>query len=85
MVNPIVVNNFPLYVGSCLRCNKGSGLKCSIQLVGARWFVFGRAHWGSTVGYLLLQSFSKGLAVEYSSCFSPVLLDLDLYVCCFDA
>ena len=35
--------------------------------------------WGSAVGYLLFQRFSKGLAVEFSSCFSSVLLDLDLY------
>ena len=64
---------------------KAPALKCSIQLVGARCSVFGQAHWGSTVGYLLLQRFSKCLAVEYSSCFNSVLLDLDLYVCCFDA
>ena len=88
VVNPITINNFPLYLhadGSCIRRNEGSGLKCSIQLVGARCSVFGRAQWGSTVGYLLLQRFIKGLAVEYSSCFNSVLLDLDLYVCCFDA
>ena len=64
---------------------KVPALKLSIQFVGARCSVFGRAYWGSTVGFLLLQRFSKGLAVEYSSCFNSVLLDLDLYVCCFDA
>ena len=26
-----------------------------------------------------------GLAVQFSSCFNSVLLDLDLYDCCFDA
>ena len=53
---------------------------CSIQLVGARCSVFGRAHWGSTVGYLLLKRFSKGLAIEFSSCFNSVLLDLDYMI-----
>ena len=38
---------------------------------------------GSTVGFLLLQRFSVSLAVEYSSCFISVM-NLDLYVCCFD-
>ena len=37
----------------------------------------------STIEFLLLQHFSVGLAVEYSSCFIS-LLDFDLYVCCFD-
>ena len=36
-----------------------------------------------TVGLLLPQRFRVGLAVEYSSCFILVL-NLDLYVCCFD-
>ena len=64
---------------------KATALTCSIQLVGARCSVFGRANWGSTVGYLLLQRFSKCLAVEFSSCFNSVLWDPDLYDCCFDA
>ena len=46
--------------------------------------VFGQAHRGSTVGPLLLHRFSVGLAVEYSSCFISVL-NMDLYVRCFDA
>ena len=50
---------------------------------GARCSVFVRAHRGSTVGFLMLQSFSVGFAVEYSSCIS--LLNLYLYVCCVDA
>ena len=37
-----------------------------------------------TDGFLLLQCFSKGIGVQYSSCFISVL-DLDLYVCWFDA
>ena len=36
-------------------------------------------HRGLTVGLLLLQRFRVGIAVEYSSCFIPVL-NLDLYV-----
>ena len=32
----------------------------------------GRPHRGSTVGFLLFQRFSVGLAVEYSSCFISV-------------
>ena len=47
-------------------------------------FVFGRAHWRSTVGLLLLQHFSVGLVVEYSCCFISVL-KFDLSICCFDA
>ena len=43
-----------------LRLNEGSGL----NLVGARCLVFGRAHRDSTVGFLLLQGFNVGLAVE---------------------
>ena len=42
--------------------------------------VFGQAHRGSTVGLLLLQFFSVGLAGEFSSCIITVL-NLDLYVC----
>ena len=72
-------------VGRASDVMKAPALKCSIQLVWNRCSAFGRAHWGSTVGYLLLQCFCKGLAVEYSSCFNSVLLDLDLYVCYFDA
>ena len=64
---------------------KATAKTCSIQLVVARCSVFGRAHWSLTVGYLLLQRFSKGLAVEFSSCFNSVSWDLDLYDCCFDA
>ena len=66
-----------------LRLIEGSGLKLSIKFVGARCSVFGRAHRGPTVGFLLFQRFSVGLAIEYSSCFISVL-NLDLYVCCFD-
>ena len=40
----------------------------------------GLPHRGTTLGLLLLQCFSVGLAVEYSSCFIS-LLNLDLYVC----
>ena len=40
---------------------------------------------GSIAGYLLLQRFSKGLSDEYSSCFNSLLLDFDLYICCFEA
>ena len=36
------------------------------------------------VGFLLLWRFSVGLAAEYSSCFISVL-NLDLYIYCFDA
>ena len=54
-----------------------------IKIVGARCSVFGRANRRSAVGFLLLQRFSKCLAVEYSSCFISVL-ELDLYVCCLD-
>ena len=43
-----------------------------MNLVVARCSVFGRAHRGSTVGFLLLQHFSVGLAVEDSSCFISV-------------
>ena len=41
---------------------------------------------GSAVGciFFFFQLFSDGLAVEYSSCFISVL-NLDLYVCNFDA
>ena len=34
--------------------------------------------------WILLQRFSVGLAVEYSSCFISIM-DIDLYVCCFDS
>ena len=44
--------------------------------------VFGRAHRGSTAGFLLIQHFSVGLAVEYSSCLISVL-NLDFCVSCF--
>ena len=57
--------------------DKGSDLK-----------TFNKVGWGSmrgsTVGFLLFQYFSKGIAVEYSSCFISAL-NLDLYVGCFDA
>ena len=46
--------------------------------------VFGRARRGSNIGLLLLQRFSVGFAVEYSSCFISVF-NFDLYVCCFHA
>ena len=49
--------------------------------LGAWCSVFGRAHLGATVGFLLLKRFSVGLTVEYSSGFISVL-NLDLYVCC---
>ena len=39
---------------------------------------------GPTIGFLLRQRLSVGLAVEYSSYFISVL-NVDLYVCCFDA
>ena len=45
--------------------------------------VFYQAHRGSTFGFLMLQCFSVGHDVEYSSCVISVL-NLDLYVCCFD-
>ena len=47
--------------------------KLSMKLTGAWWSVFGRAHRGSTVVFLLLQRFSVGFAVEYSSCFISVI------------
>ena len=58
---------------------KATVLKLSIKQVGARCSVFDRDQRGSTVGFLLLLVF-----VEYSSCFISVL-NLDLYVFCFDA
>ena len=45
--------------------------------------LWGKTFRGSTVGFLSLQHLSKGLGVEYSSCFILVL-NLALYVCCFD-
>ena len=79
-VNPITSNNFV----TLLIAKWQIGPQTSMKLVWARSFVFGRAYRGSTVGFLLLQWFSKGL--EYSSCFILVLdLDLHVYVCCFDA
>ena len=89
VVNPITINNFGVLF-NCTPAGRASGFmntpakKLSIQLVASRFSVLGRAHWGSAVGFLLLQRFSKGLAVEESSCFNSALLDLDLYVCCFD-
>ena len=53
--------------------------KLSIKLIGTRCSVVGQAKHGSTVGFLLLQYFSVGLAVEYSSCIITVL-NFDLYV-----
>ena len=38
-------------------------------------------HCGSAIGFMFLQRFSVGLAVEYSSFFISVLI-LDLYICC---
>ena len=55
---------------------KAPALKRSIKLVGTRCVVE-RANRGSTVGFLLLQRFSVGLAVEYSS-FIISVLNLDL-------
>ena len=65
---------------------KAPAEKLSIKLVGTRCSVVGRANHGSAVGFLLLQRFEfiVGLVVEYSSCIITVL-NLDLYVCCFDA
>ena len=40
-----------------LRLNEGTGLKTMSKLVGVWYSVFGRAHRGSTVGFLLLQRF----------------------------
>ena len=45
-----------------------------VYLGGISWYSY-----DSTVGFLLLQRFSIGLAIEYSSCFISVL-NLDLYV-----
>ena len=88
MVNPIKVDNVLFNctsVGQASDLIKASDeLKLSIKLVVARYSVFGRVHRGSTVGFLLLQRFSVGLPVEYSSCFISVF-NLDLYVCCVDA
>ena len=64
--------------GDCLIRQKS----LSLQRCGARCPVFGLAHRGSTIGFPVLQRFSVGIAVEYSSCFMPVF-NLDLYVCCF--
>ena len=61
------------------RRNEGSGLNMFNTVGWGSMLCFGRAHWGSTVGYLLLQRFSKGLVVEFLSCCNSVLLDLDLY------
>ena len=63
-------------------CGQTQGLNLtsptlSMKLTGAWWSVFGRAHRGSTVGFRLLQRFSVGFAVEYSSCFISVI-SLDL-------
>ena len=66
----------------------GSGLILNVvsgQNLSAGWgAMLCRAQRGSFVGYQLLQRFSVSLAVEYSSCFISVL-NLDLYLCCFDA
>ena len=76
VVNLITVNNFAALF-MCTSASHASDLmKASaynlIKLVGARYSVFG-THRGSTIGFLLLQSFSVGLAVEYSCCFISVL------------
>ena len=68
MANQITVNNFAVLFNYTLACRasdlmKVPAYKLSTKLVGARFSVFGRAHRGSTVGYLLLQRFSKSLAV----------------------
>ena len=89
VVKPVTVNNFAALL-NCTPAGRGSDLmkasaeKLSIKLVWTRLSIFGRFHRGSTVAILLLQCFSKGLAVKYSSCFIS-MLDLDLYVCWFDA
>ena len=64
--------------------NEGSGLKSFNKVGWGSMPCLWSGPPGSTVGFLLLQRFSKGLAVKYSSYFISAL-NLDLYVCCFDA
>ena len=59
---------------SFVECLWAKAKTLSIKLVGARCSVFGRAHWASSIRFLLLQRFSVGLIVEYS------VLNLDLPV-----
>ena len=86
VVNPIMVNNFAALF-NCTQAGRASDFmknlayKLSIKLVGARSSVICRPHRGSSVWLVLLQRFSVGFALEYSSYFTSVL-NLDLYVCC---
>ena len=88
VVNPVTLTTLllsliPRRVG--LRLNDSSGLKpfSSVGWGLISWYsVYSRVLRGSN-GFLLLQRFGVGLVVEYS-CFISVL-NLDLYVCCFDA
>ena len=86
VVNPITVNNIAalFYYTPASRASdlmKAPAWNLSMKLVGARCSVFGRAHRGSTVGFLLLQRFSVGHAVGYSSCFVSVFLIYMLFWC----
>ena len=54
----------------------------TFKLVGVSCSIFG-LHLDPTVGFMLLQRFCVGLAVEYSSCLISGL-NLDLYVCCLN-
>ena len=75
VVSRITVNEFVVFF-NCTPAGRASDLMKAqtYKLVGTRCSVFGRAHRCSTVGFLLLQRFSVGLAVEYSSCFISVFL-----------
>ena len=84
MVNPITVKNC-VALFNCWPAGRVSDLmkapacKRSTKVVGTRCSVLGFNCWIS-----VLQRFTKCLAIEYPSCFSPVL-NPDLYVCCFDS
>ena len=77
VVIPITVNNFDALFnctpagGPGLRRNEGSSLNTFNQVGWGSMLVFGRAHRGSTVGFLLLQRFSVGLVVESTHLVSP--------------
>ena len=79
VVNPFTVNNFAALF-NCLKLNDGSGIKLQRS-----WLGLDDLSWvGPTRVQMLDQRFSVGLVVEYSSCFISVM-NLDLYVCCFDS
>ena len=86
VVNPITFNNVAALFNYTMAGRASDLIKAqlSIKLVGSQCSVFDQAHRCSTFVFLLVKRFSKSLAVEYPSCLISVL-DLDLYVCCFDA